>query len=284
MKVDSLYGVGMMGGQIQAILIDSTQLAEKARAVHGLSGEVAAALGRHLTASAILGAMIPFEEPMTVFLDGAEKQWRLAAVAYPDGRVKGYAEGLRGRMSADGRMPSDGHLTVSKHLQDGRRFQREADVRPDALEAGYAAILGAHGAGPFHLAVGAVAGERVTSAAGLLLWLGADASDEAAEALCRLLPAVRDIAGLMKDINLDEAVTRLFAPLAPEVTGAVYTRFSCGCNRADFEKALLAAGETGLAKLMENPDGADARCSYCGRIWHFSGEQLGQLITRVRRP
>ena len=57
MNTDGLYHISLMGGQARAILVDSTQLVQRAKDVHGLSRIATAALGRTLTAAVMMGSM-----------------------------------------------------------------------------------------------------------------------------------------------------------------------------------------------------------------------------------
>ena len=280
MKADSLYVVNMLDGQIQAMLIDSTQLAERARAVHKLPPAAAVAMGKHLSVSAILGMMVPFDEPLNLSMDGVGPMWRLAAEVKNSGFVRGYATWPNDHMPGDGGpLPSGGRLTVFKDLKDGRRFQRQADVAADEMEKGYVRILEEHGAGPHYLSLGAVAEESVASCAGLLLSLMPGASREAGETLRRIVPAVRDIGRIMERMNLDEAVERFFGPLHPEVVGALYTRFFCDCSWRSIAKGLLEElGPALFECLIAGEDEHVRTCVYCKKEHRHTGEQAKKLL------
>jgi len=58
MNTDGLYHISLMGGQARAILIESTQLVQRAMDIHHLSRTAAAALGRTLTATVMMGSML----------------------------------------------------------------------------------------------------------------------------------------------------------------------------------------------------------------------------------
>ena len=55
---DGLYHISLMGGQARAILIESTNLVQRAKDIHHLSRTATAALGRTLTMAAIMGSML----------------------------------------------------------------------------------------------------------------------------------------------------------------------------------------------------------------------------------
>ena len=53
--MDGILRISLMGGQARAFLVESTHTVEHARRVHHLSHTATAALGRTLTATAVLG-------------------------------------------------------------------------------------------------------------------------------------------------------------------------------------------------------------------------------------
>lgn len=61
LQMDGMYNISLLGGQARAILIEGTQLVERARQIHGLSRTATAALGRTLMATSMMGAMLKGE-------------------------------------------------------------------------------------------------------------------------------------------------------------------------------------------------------------------------------
>ena len=58
LQMDGMYNISLMGGQARAILIEGTQMVERARQIHGLSRTATAALGRTLMATSLRGSML----------------------------------------------------------------------------------------------------------------------------------------------------------------------------------------------------------------------------------
>ena len=71
LQMDGMYNISLMGGQARAILIEGTQMVERARQIHGLSRTATAALGRTLMATSMMGSMLKGEnESLTVTIKG----------------------------------------------------------------------------------------------------------------------------------------------------------------------------------------------------------------------
>ena len=82
---DGILHISLMGGQARAILIESTQLVERAKATHNLSRIATAALGRTLTCAAMMGSMLKGKgESVTASIRGGGPIGTVLAVADSD--------------------------------------------------------------------------------------------------------------------------------------------------------------------------------------------------------
>ena len=80
-------------GQILAFAADTTEMVEEARRRHGLTPTATAALGRTLTAAAMMACQLKnSEESVTIQLEGSGPIGRVVAVADGEGRVRGYVD------------------------------------------------------------------------------------------------------------------------------------------------------------------------------------------------
>ncbi len=93
MNTDGMLRLSLLEGQARAFLIESTQLVETARRLHGLSRIATAALGRTLTCTAMMGAMLKGEkESVSVTIKGGGPIGSVVTVGHADGSVKGYVD------------------------------------------------------------------------------------------------------------------------------------------------------------------------------------------------
>ena len=88
---DGILHISLMDGQARAILIESTGLVQEAKRIHGLSKIASAALGRTLTATAMMGSMLKgADESVTASIKGGGPIGTVLAVANDRCEVKGY--------------------------------------------------------------------------------------------------------------------------------------------------------------------------------------------------
>ena len=289
MKSDGLYRLMLLDGQARAFLIDSTNLTEAARKIHGLSRTATAALGRHLTACAMLGAMLKGDGSVTTTVKGNGPLGTLLAVAKPDGAVKGYVENpevelprVNGKLAVGDAVGHAGRLTVIRDLGFGEPYVGQVNLVSGELAEDYAMYFTASEQMPSLVALGVLTGDSVVSAGGLIVQMMPGASGEAIAEVEKAAPSFRGISQTMDGISLDEAVSRLLAPLAPQVIGRLDTRYECDCSRERVERALISMGEAELTQLIREQGHAEVGCQFCGQTRQFTKEQLEELLEKAR--
>ena len=89
--MEEMLHISLMDGQARALLCESTQMVQRMADIHRTTPVCAAALGRLMTATAMMGVMMKGErESVTVTIKGNGPMGTLVAVAN-HGTVKAYA-------------------------------------------------------------------------------------------------------------------------------------------------------------------------------------------------
>ena len=125
---DGLLNISLLDGQARAVLIESTAMVQAAKDIHGLSKIATAALGRTLTAAAMMGSMLKGrDESVTASIRGGGPIGTVLAVANDRCDVKGYVDNPAIDLPRTGpKLPvgaavgRDGRLTIIKdmHLRE----------------------------------------------------------------------------------------------------------------------------------------------------------------------
>ena len=289
MKTDALYRLTLLDGHARAFLIDSTGMVESARKIHNLSRTATAALGRHLTAAAMLAAMLKEDGSVTATVKGGGPLGTLMAVAKPDGSVKGYVDDpsvdlprVNGKLAVGDAVGHSGRLTIIRDMGFGEPYVGQVNLISGELAEDYAMYFTASEQVPSLVALGVLIKDSVLSAGGLIVQLMPGATEEAIARLEAGAEAFRNISATMEGIDLDEAVTRLFGDLEPKVIGRLDTRYECDCSRERVERALISMGEAELTQLIREQGHAEVGCQFCGQTRQFTKEQLEELLEKAR--
>lgn len=289
MKTDALYRLTLINGQARAFLIDSTGMVETARQIHDLSRTATAALGRHMTAAAMLASMLKDDGSVTATVKGGGPLGTLMAVAKPDGSVKGYVENpsvdlprVNGKPAVGDAVGRNGRLTIIRDMGFGEPYVGQVNLISGELAEDYAMYFTASEQVPSLVALGVLVKDSVLSAGGLIVQMMPGATEEAIERIEAQSEAFKNISAAMEGIGLDEAVERLLGPLEPEVIGRLNTRYECDCSRERVERALISMGEKELSQLIEEQGSAEVGCQFCGKKRNFTKDELTQLLEKAR--
>lgn len=288
--MDGMLRVSLMGGQARAFLIESTNMVEKARRIHHLSRTATAALGRTLTASAVLGSMLKGEkESVTCRIDGGGPLGMVLAVANNAGDVKGLVSHpevdppRRGeKLDVGAAVGKNGMLTVVKDMRMREPYVGQVRLVSGEIAEDFAMYFTASEQTPSMVSLGVLVGDEVVSAGGLVIQMMPGASEAAIQSIETSVGMFMDISKTLRDDHLDGALTQLLSHLEPEVLDRLPVRYHCDCTRERVERALISLGAAELQDMIDEQHGAEVDCHFCNTRRRFSEEELRELLARAQ--
>lgn len=290
LQMDGMYKLSLMGGQARAILIEGTQMVERARRLHGLSRTATAALGRTLMATSMMGSMLKGEdESLTVTIKGGGPIGTVMAVGKSDGSVKGYVGNPEVELprAANGKLPvgaavgKDGRLTVVKDLGLREPYVGMVNLVSGEIAEDFAMYFTASEQVPSLVALGVLVGERVEAAGGLIVQMMPGASEAAIASVEQSAGMFMDISGTMREYHLKGSVTQLLVHLEPEILSQLTPAYRCDCSRERVERALISLGREEIEDMIREQHGAQVDCHFCDRRYRLSEEELRALLERA---
>lgn len=292
MGQDKLYHIDLLEGQARALLARSTGLVEEARRVHDLGRVATAALGRLLTMTAILGAMLKEEKgSVSCVVRGDGPLGSLIAVGRPWGDVKGYVQEpqvdlprVKGKLPVGDAVGRHGTLTVVKDLGFGEPYSGRVNLVSGELGEDFALYFTASEQTPSLVSVGVLTGQQVVCAGGLVVQMLPGAQEEAVAAIEARAGTFSGISATLDQYDDQQAIAQLLEGLAPKVLKEMPLRYACDCTRARVERALISLGRSELTKIIEEQHGCTVDCQFCGGRQSFTGEELAALLEKATRP
>ena len=284
---DGLYHISLMGGQARAILIESTNLVQRAKDIHHLSRTATAALGRTLTMAAIMGSMLKNDsDSITAQIKGGGPIGTILAVAHGDCSVKGYVGNPDVELPRVGKklpvgpaVGKDGKLTVIKDLHLKEPYVGQINLVSGEIAEDFAMYFTASEQTPSLVSLGVlVSDEKVESAGGLLIQMLPGASEAAIASIENSAGMFMDISGTMREYHLKDAVQQLLLHLEPEVLQERTPQYRCDCSRERIERMLFTLGRDELADMIEKQHGAQVDCHFCNRRYEFSEDDLKTIL------
>ncbi|MDY3027478.1 MAG: Hsp33 family molecular chaperone HslO [Candidatus Faecivicinus sp.] len=285
---DGLYHISLMGGQARAILIESTNLVQRAKDIHHLSRTATAALGRTLTMAAIMGSMLKNDtDSVTAQINGGGPIGTVLAVAHGDCSVKGYVDNpdvdlprVGKKLPVGPAVGKDGKLTVIRDLHLKEPYVGQVNLVSGEIAEDFAMYFTASEQTPSLVSLGVlVSDEKVEAAGGLLIQLMPGASEAAIASIENSAGMFMDISATMREYHLKDSVQQLLLHLEPEVLKERTPVYRCDCSRERIERMLVTLGKDELTDMIDTQHGAKVDCHFCNRRYEFSEEDLKILLT-----
>jgi len=273
------------GGNVRAFAAVTTALVDEARRRHDTWPTATAALGRALTATALLGAMLKDpDESVTLRVAGDGPLRGIICDADERGHVRGYVN----EPHVDLDRTPQGKLNVGAAVGAGTIYVTR-QLALQGIYTGSAELVSGEIAED--LAYYLTRSEQTPSAVGLGVRVDPDGVVVAAGGyLLQLMPATPDADRDRLEANLAQlgsvslAVERGMTPeeiLAAVLAGLDYEilerrdlSFTCRCSRERALAAIAMLDEKDLAALEEEDHGAELTCHFCNAVYRFSEEEI----------
>ena len=280
------------GIQISAAV--TTGLVERARQIHNTTPVATAALGRTLTATAIMGSQLKVDDgSVTVQVKGNGPLGAIVCVGDADGYVRGYLQ----TPSADLPLRPDGKLAVGAGVGRGYLMVIKDIGLKDPITGTVALVNGEIAE---DLTRYFAESEQIPSACALGVLVDTDCTVKCAGGwLVQLMPGVKDAdidrleanlaklepmtTMLDKGMSLEEIVQAVLDGFAVDFLQTDEIGYRCACSREKVERALISMGKTELGKMADEQENSEVTCQFCDKIYTFSREELRELLAHAEK-
>ena len=233
-------------GQIRAFAATTRETVETARQDHNTSPVATAALGRLLTAGAMMGVMMKGDKDLlTLRIHAGGPLNGITVTADSKGNVKGYVG------NPDVVIPANkkGKLDVAGAVGVG--FM---DVIKDlGLKEPYV--------GQCELQTGEIVIEKLEQ---------------------RLAEVNSVTAFLDEGLTPEQILEKLLGDMDLVINDTVPTQFYCNCSRERVSKALIAVGRKELNEMIQEAKPVELKCHFCNSAYEFSTEDLKELLRKSK--
>ncbi len=272
----------------------TTGLVREARERHDLAPTSSAAVGRLLTAAALLGASLSGRERLTLQIVGDGPIGAITADAWSTGEravgARAYARNGRADLPLNARGKFDvarvvgnGKLQVTKTYEVGQPYSGIVPLATGEIGDDVAAYLANSEQIPSIVALGVLADPNgIRAAGGVIAQVQPGADDATVAALERnashMLPVTTQIIEGADEYALLRAVA---GDLELKIFDEYATAFDCRCTREKVETALLGLGKDELAKIAREQPSTEATCDFCGETYVLSADDVRGLAARL---
>ncbi len=275
--------------QIRAYAATTEKIVEEARQRHNTSPIASAALGRLLTAGAMMGAMMKTqEEKLTLRINGSGPIGGLVVCADANARVKGYAKNPQvmlppteqGKLDVAGAVGA-GVLSVTRDLGIGEPFTGNSILVSGEIAEDLTYYFATSEQTPSSVALGVQMNKdnTVKHAGGFIIQLLPDAEESIAEILEKKITALPPITTLLDQGNTPEDILQLLlGDFHLQILSKIPCSFSCDCNKERILGAISGLNREELASWIEDQIPVEAVCEFCGKKYQIEPTELKQIF------
>lgn len=282
-------------GAVRAFCAVTTNTVNEAYKMHKTSPVATAALGRLLTASAMMGAMLKSEnETITLQLVGDGPIGRVLAVSDSNSNVKGYVtnplvdlpKNSKGKLDVGGAVGKDGYLVVTKDMGLKEPYIGKTPLVSGEIGDDLTKYFAVSEQTPSVVGLGVLVDidYSVKEAGGFIIQVMPEATEEDISLLEENIKLVTSVTDMLSDGLLPENILEiLLRGFEFEITQKRDTKYFCNCSRERVERALISIGEKELTDIIENDKKAQLTCHFCDKVYDFSEEELKTLLKQAKK-
>ena len=291
---DYIVGATACGAKIRAFACTTRNLVEESRRLHNTSPVMSAALGRTLSAAAMMSIMMKGDKDrLTIQIKSEGPSGGLTVCADSHGNVKGYTP------VGDVILPakSNGHLDVSGAIGPGDLIVvkdlglKEPYVGRIALQTGEIAedmtyYFAASEQTPSSVGLGVLMNKdnTVRCSGGFIVQLMPDAEDEIISVLENNLKSLRSVTEMLDDgLSPEDMLGEVLKGLDIVINETFDTAYKCDCSREKVERVLVSLGEKELVSLIKEGRDAEIHCDFCEKDYIFNSDELKEILRESRR-
>ena len=282
-------------GLVQAAAVTGRDIVERARNIHTTLPVATAALGRALMAASLMGdALKGDNSSLTLQIKGGGPLGTVLAVSDSSGNVRGYVQNPHvelmeiepGKLDVGRAVGETGTLTVIKDLGMKEPYVGSIGMFTGEIADDIAMYFVESEQIPTACALGVLldTDQSVTSAGGYIIQLlpGADMEMiEKIEAGVRRVGAVSK--ALQGGLDAEGLLRAVLSDFELEILDRHDVEYRCYCTRQRVERALISMGREELSAMLAEQGEADLTCQFCDNIYHFSKEQLEDLLAGMNK-
>lgn len=279
--------------QIRAFAAVTTQMVETAREHHNTSPVATAALGRLLTAGAMMGSMMKGEKDvLTLQIKAGGPLQGITVTADSQGNVKGYVgnpdvcipANSKGKLDVAGAV-GPGFLNVIKDMGLKEPYSGQVMLQTCEIAEDLTYYFATSEQVPSAVGLGVLMNKNntVRQAGGFIVQLMPFAEEEVISRLEQNVQKINSVTNLLEEGHTPESLLeKVLEGFDMQINEKTETRFHCNCTRERVEKALISIGRKELNEMIQEGKPIEMNCHFCNTNYTFTVEELKEILRKCK--
>ena len=280
-------------GSVRAFVATTRNTVNEACDIHKTSPVVSAALGRLLSAAAIMGLTLKDDgDLLTINVKGDGQLSGLTVTANNKAMVKGYpyVQNVEIPLKENGKLDVSGALgygtlTVIKDMGMKEPYVGQIPLVSGEIGEDLTYYFAKSEQTPSAIAVGVLVDidYSIKQSGAFFIQMMPSANENIAEALEEKLKTFPPLTTLLEEGKTPEDILEmLLGEFGVKINDKVPVSYHCNCERAKVEKALISVGLDELKLILEEDKSANLHCHFCNKNYSFDENDLKKIIESVQ--
>lgn len=292
MTQDYIVKALAFNGEIRAYSAKTTDTIQEAQTRHYTWPTASAALGRTMTATLMMGAMLKGDQKLTVTVDGDGPIGKIIADADAKGRVRGYvtnpqthfALNQQGKLDVRRAVGTNGAINVVKDVGMKDYYTGNSPIVSGELGEDFTYYFANSEQVPSSVGVGVLVNpdNSIKASGGFIIQVMPGAKEETINQLESAIQNMDPVSKMIDDgLTPEEMLTEILGEDNVTILETIPAGFECNCGHDKFLNALKGLGEAEIDSMIKEDHGAEAECHFCRAKYQFSEAELEALKSQL---
>lgn len=280
---------------VRAFCADTTETVREARRLHSLAPVTSSALGRTLTAAAMMSKQLKgAKESITIQIKGGGPAGAIVAVSNSNSEVRGYIGNPEvylpltesGKLDVAGAIGKDGYLNIIKDIGLREPYVGYVPLQTGEIGEDIAYYYAFSEQVPSVVSLGVLVDrdESILYAGGFILQLMPGAEEDTIQKLEDSISQLAPVTSLMASGNKPEEILEMiFLGNGMRIIDKSPVSYVCNCSRERMERNIISMGRKEIQEMIDEQHGAEAQCHFCNKRYGFSETELKKLLAEAEK-
>lgn len=287
--MDHILRTSAGDGSVRIFIANTRDTVQKAFELHRTSPVMSAAMGRTLTAAAIMGSMLKTDGDMvTIQIKGDGPGGGLTVTSDNKSRVKGYPNNAivdiplkpNGKLDVQAAL-GYGTLTVIKDMGLKEPYVGQIPLVSGEIAEDMTYYFAKSEQTPSAVALGVLVDRdySIKQSGGFIIQMMPDADDGIISQLENKLSKLDSVTAMLESgMTTKDILTELAGDIGACILDTVPVKYYCSCSADRVRKALVSLGKKELAQIIEEDGKATLHCHFCNKDYDFNRDELIEIL------
>ena len=286
---DYLIKAYAFDGTVRVYTAVTTNLVGHAQEIHDLWPTSAAALGRLLTVSVIMGAMYGDKQELTIRVEGDGPIGNMVSTTNNKGEVRGYVKNPHvflqynsGKLNI-GQSIGNGFIHVTKDLKIRNMFTSSSEIQTGEIAEDFAYYFTVSEQIPSAVGLGVLVNEdnKILSSGGFILQVMPGCKEETINKIETIISELMPVSKMVEKGYSPEDIMNEISGNSYQHLQTLELNYTCTCSREKFEKGLISLGKEQLNEIISEDKKVETVCHFCNTKYDFNEEDLHNILNEI---